>query len=145
MAEVLGIVAAVTQLVHFSGEILTVGYGFLSKLSRAPLEIRDLLTESAALNSLLSHIQLLAESSPGNGVLQALQQSGVLKDCQDFLTGVKRALEACQKLEGDDGSERENFRRRIKWPFKEREPKEAIQQLTRLRGLLSSGINMDSA
>jgi hypothetical protein len=145
MAEILGIVAAVTQLVHFSGELLTVGYGFLSKISRAPLEIRDLLTESAALNSLLSHIQLLAESSPGTGALQALQQSGVLKDCQDSLIGVKRALEACQKLEGYDGSKTENLRRRIKWPFKERETKEAIQRLTRLRGLLSSALNTDSA
>jgi len=43
MAEAIGTIASVAQLVHLSGTILAGGYGFLSTVARAPSEIRSLL------------------------------------------------------------------------------------------------------
>jgi hypothetical protein len=146
MAEIIGTVGAVAsviQLVQFSGEILTAGYGFIAKVSRAPSELRELLAESAAVNSILAQLQFLGESSTSpNDALQSLQQLGVFKECNDLLITIKRSLDLCQQVRGDDVR---NFGRRLVWPFKERETKEAMQRLHRLRGLLTTALDTNSA
>jgi hypothetical protein len=139
-----GRLSSVIQLVQFSGEILTAGYGFIAKMSRAPAELRELLTESAGLNCVLGQLQFLGECSTNypNDALRSLKQLGVFKDCYDLLTTVKRSLDACQQMEGKDAR---NFGRRLLWPFKERETKEVMQRLHRLRGLLSTALDTNSA
>lgn len=146
MAEVLaavGAVASVMQLVQFSADILTAGYGFLGKVSKAPAELRQLLAESAGLNYVLAQIEFLGESpnSPNNA-LQSLQQLGVFKECHDLLIVIKGSLHACQQEQGQNVR---NFGRRLVWPLKERETKEAMQRLSRLRALLSSAVGTNSA
>jgi hypothetical protein len=63
MAEIVGVVASVAQLVHLSGTLLANGYGFLSKVARAPSEIRSLLTETAAINSILGQLQAISDDT----------------------------------------------------------------------------------
>jgi len=78
MAEVIGIVASVAQLVQISGEILTFGYGFVAKVSRAPTEMRQLLAESAGLNCVLDRLQSIAESSSSShDALRSLHALGI--------------------------------------------------------------------
>jgi len=146
MAEVIAAVSAaasVIQLVQFSADILTAGYGFLAKVSRAPAELRQLLAESAGLNCILAQIQFLVESpnSP-NDALKSLHQLGVFKECHDLLIVIKGSLDACQQEQGNDVK---NFGRRLVWPLKERETKEAMQRLNRLRALLSTAVSTNSA
>jgi hypothetical protein len=38
--EALGATATIVQLVSFTGEVLALGYGYLAKAKRAPLESR---------------------------------------------------------------------------------------------------------
>ena len=142
MAEILGAIASITQLLQMSANILTTGYGFLSKVIHAPEEIRQLLSETAAVNSLLGQLQELTDSSSGKKSSALLQQLGVLKDCQDILRKVKAALDTCKMVQGQD---RSNLRHRLIWPFKERETKQAIEQLARLRAILLSAVTVDSA
>ena len=146
MAEIIAAVAAVSsvlQLVQFSAEILTSGYSFIAQASRAPAELRELLSESAGLNCILAQLQFIAESSESpNDALQSLQKLGVFKECHDLLTTVKRSLDTCQQMQGND---MRNFGRRLVWPFKERETREAMQRLHRLRGLLSTAVDTNSA
>ena len=146
MAEILGAVgavASVVQLVQFSGDILTAGYGFIGKVSKAPTELRQLLAESAGLNSILAQLQFLGESSTHpNDELQSLQELGVFKECHDLFALIQRALDACKQVPGHDVK---NFGRRLVWPFKERETKEAMQSLHRLRGLLTTAVGTNSA
>jgi len=146
MAEIIagvGVAASVIQLVQFSGDILISGYGFIAKVSRAPVELRELLAESAALNSILAQLQSLGESSVDpDDALQSLQKLGVFKECHDLLALIERSITACQQVEG---SSARNLGRRLIWPFKERETKEAMQRFHRLRGLLSTAVSTSSA
>jgi hypothetical protein len=73
MAEIISTVASVAQLVQLSGALLIEGYSFLSKVAQAPSEIRSLLTETAAVNSLLAQLQQAAESTLKNASDDALQ------------------------------------------------------------------------
>lgn len=145
MAEVIGTVASIAQLVTLSGQLLAGGYGFLSKVTRAPSEVRSLLTETAAINSLLGQLQILADAGQKlhpDDALQALEQLGVFQECQITLKSVQQALARCEQLHGKDVK---NFGRRLIWPFKEKETKDALQQLHRLRGLLANALEANNA
>lgn len=121
MAEVLGAIgaaASLIQLVQFSGAILTASYEFITKVSRAPVELREPLAESAGFNCVLAQLQSLEESSVSpNDALQSLQQLAVFKECHKLLTNIKRSLDACQQIQGTNAknfgrSRREKQRRR---------------------------------
>jgi hypothetical protein len=138
MAEIIGAVASVAQLVQFSGALLAGGYGFLSKVARAPLEIRSLLTETAAMNSLLGQTQVVAES-PIDPVSQDALKS---LECRTLLEFIEKALVRCQQEADKD---LQNMVKRLKWPFKEKETKDALERLHRLRGVLANAVGVDSA
>lgn len=146
MAEIIAAmsaVASVIQLVQFSADILTAGYGFVAKVSKAPAELRQLLAESAGLNCTLSQIQFLAESSSSpDDALEPLRKLGVFEECYDLLNFIKRSLDACQQ---EQGSSVRNFGRRLVWPLKEKETKQAMQSLNQLRGLFSTAVGINSA
>ncbi|KAI4957635.1 hypothetical protein J4E86_004774 [Alternaria arbusti] len=145
MAEIVGTVASVAQLVQLSGALLAGGYDFLSKVARAPSEIRSLLTETAAVNSLLAQLQQIADTSPkaaADDALQALERVGVFQECQSTLKSIERALAKCEQVNGQDAK---NFGRKLMWPFKEKETKDALQRLHRTRGLLANAIEANSA
>lgn len=145
MAEAVGAVASVAQLVQISGTLLAGGYTFLSKVARAPSEIRSLLTETAAINSLLGQLQAIADSGPNSSpddALQALERLGVFQECQTTLKAIQKALATCEHLNGKDVK---NFSRRLLWPFKEKETKDALQRLHHLRSLLANALEANSA
>lgn len=145
MAEIIGSVSAVVSLVEFSGKILSLGYGYLSKVSRAPSEVRLLLSEVANLNVLLGRLQAFAEDAfdPSDStVLQSLAHLGIFKSCEKLLGSVYTIIDTCQRLDGQDVK---NFGKRLIWPFKERETKDTMQQLGRLRDTLTAALAADSA
>lgn len=145
MAEIVGTAASVVQLVQLSGALLAGGYSFLSKVARAPTEIRSLLTETAAINGLLGQLQLITDSTPkpaANDALQALERIGVFQECHSTLKSIEKALAKCEQVHGQDVR---NFGRRLVWPFKEKETKDALQRLHHLRGLLANAIEANSA
>jgi hypothetical protein len=145
MAEIVGTVASVTQLVQLSGALLAGGYSFLSKVARAPSEIRGLLTETAAVNSLLAQLQQIADSVPKNAsddALQALERVGVFQECQTILKSIEKALAKCEQVNGQDAR---NLGKKLMWPFKEKETKDALQRLHHMRGLLANAIDANSA
>jgi hypothetical protein len=145
MAEVIGLLASVAQLVHLSGTLLAGGYGFLSTVSRAPSENRSLLTEAAAVNSLLGQLQLIAESTTvpaSDDAVHDLERLGVFDECQGTLEFISNALARCQQEAGKDVK---NLGRRLKWPFKEKETKDALQRLHLLRSVLANAVEVESA
>ena len=145
MAEVIGTVASVAQLIQLSGALLAGGYGFLSKVSRAPSELRNLLTETAAMNSLLGQLQVLIDDTTDvvpNDALQALQRLGVFEECEAILKSVQKGLDTCKQVHGQD---MRNLGRRLIWPFKDKETKDALQRLHHLRELLANAVEINSA
>jgi hypothetical protein len=143
MAEAVAAAATIVQLIDFSGQILSSGYGFLGKVSRAPSEIRELLTEVAGINSVLGHLEALTDSpSLQHDALASLQQLGVFSTCYEQLLIIDQIVDACRQVEGKDI---QNFGRRLVWPFKEQKAKDALNKLTRLRELLSAAVDANSA
>jgi hypothetical protein len=149
--EVLGAAATVVQLISFTGDVLLKGYSFLSKVQKAPSEIRGLLREVANLNALLDQLQSLSTgyaigaSTKKLAVLDALQtleHLGVFEDCNKLMQAIERTVEACGQIEGHHAK---NFGKRLVWPFKEKETKDMLAQLGRLRETLSAAVVVDSA
>jgi hypothetical protein len=148
MAEVVAAVSAVAsfvQLVSFSGEVLSAGYGYLAKVSQAPNELRTLLLETALLDSLLNRMKGLAidnDSATSREALASMQRLGAFDRCDELLKIVSNSIKACNQI---TGQEKRNLGRRLIWPFKERETKRTLKNLADLRTLLSGALEVDSA
>jgi hypothetical protein len=140
-----GSAATILQLVSFTGEVLVAGYGFLSKVQKAPAEIRFLLKETANLNALLDQLHTLVAEDASPHVIRAMETLAFLDvfgDCKILMKIVLKSIKACEQISGQGAR---NFGRRLLWPFKEKEANETLQQLIRLRETLSAAVAVDSA
>ncbi|MCJ1377478.1 hypothetical protein MMC17_000573 [Xylographa soralifera] len=144
MGEVLGAVSAIAGLISLSGTILAEGYAFVASVYRAPKELRELLCESAALDAVLDQIQGFADEGVGidskTAKLKDLAQAGVMKECKESLLTVQRSIIRCQQVKGE---EVRNLGKRVAWPFKEKETKETLTRLSRIRGHLATILTAD--
>jgi hypothetical protein len=150
MAEILGAVAAAAQLAQLSAQILSSGYSFLSKAAKAPSEVRQLLTETAALDCVLGRLQNITRPTtpttsatpPTDDPVVALHASGIFKECSDLLVSVQKALGSFVEI---DRQRVANLTKRLVWPLREKEVTDALQRLSRLRGIISTAIEASSA
>jgi hypothetical protein len=143
--EVAGSAATILGLISFTGEVLVAGYGYLSKAQKAPAEIRSLLKETANLNALLDQLQALVVENTNPHVIDALETLNYLDvfgDCKILMKIVLKSIKACEQVSGQSAR---NLGRKLLWPFKEKETKETVQQLQRLRETLSAAVAVDSA
>lgn len=139
-----GSAATILQLVSFTGEVLVAGYGFLSKVQKAPVEIRSLLKEIANLNALLDQLQTLVTENASPHAIHALETLAfldVFSNCKILMKIVLKSIKACDQISGQGAR---NFGRRLLWPFKEKGTKETLQQLVRLQETLSAAVAVDS-
>lgn len=152
--ETIGAASAIAGLISLSGGVLAKGYTFLASVHRAPQELRELLCEAAALNSVLNQLQSLVEQEQHDSLekdvnteirrpgLKHMTDSGVLHECRDSLLLVDRSVQRCQQ---NQGQEVRNLGKRVIWPFKEKETKEALARLGRIRGHLTTALTADMA
>jgi hypothetical protein len=78
--EVLGSAATIVQLVSFTAEVLALGYGYLAKAKKAPLEVKSLMREVTYLNELLEQLEELATENEAGTVKGAVWRSlGLLR------------------------------------------------------------------
>ncbi|KFY35817.1 hypothetical protein V494_05576 [Pseudogymnoascus sp. VKM F-4513 (FW-928)] len=147
-------VASIVQLLEFTGKLLVSGYSFLSRVYQAPREIRSLLREVANLNALLDQLQSLVPETPigdkrenamkedSRNALQTLEGLDVFADCLKLMQVVMGTLKTCEQVEGHQVK---NFGKKVLWPFKEKETRDLMAQLGRLRETLSAAVVVDSA
>ncbi|KAJ0108932.1 nkyrin repeat protein [Diaporthe amygdali] len=151
--EAIGAASAIAGIVSLSGGILAKGYTFLASVHRAPQELRELLCEAAALNSVLNQLQTLLEEDHHGSFqqdtnetrksgLKDIADTGVLHECTESLLLVDRSVQRCQQIRGQD---LRNLGKRVMWPFKEKETKEALARLSRIRGHLTAALTVDMA
>lgn len=150
--EAVGATSAIAGLISLSGGILAKGYSFLATVHRAPQELRELLCEAAALNSVLNQLLALVEQNGSLGKdedtemrrpgLIHMADNGVLHDCTESLMLVDRSVQRCQQIQGQ---ELRNLGKRVIWPFKEKETKEALARLGRIRDHLTAALTADMA
>ena len=140
----ISVASSVTSLVSLSGTILSEGYSYLARARKAPKEIRLLLNEVAALNTLLDQFQLLLEESD-NGTssraIQSLEKAGVIGECKELLETVQLSLEASKQIPGHSVK---NLGKALLWPLKDKELKEAVRRFHTLRSTLTSALTVDS-
>lgn len=149
MAELLGISSGIAGLLALSGAILSKGYTYISSVRGAPEELRSLLNETAALNIVLSQLSQLAANagakiSGNNGVfstLSSLSSSGVIDQCTVLLEAVARSIKCCEQLKGEQLN---NFKKKLIFPFREREVKETLRRLCSLRETFTAAISVDT-
>jgi hypothetical protein len=144
MAEIAA-ASSIISLIDFSGRLLAVGYGFLVKVARAPVEIRMLLSDVANINLLLDRMQSLAGDQLDQDTktaLQSLATRGTFTACESLLKTAEKCLETCKHA---DGQQLKNFGRALKWPLTEREMKDTMQQLRAIQEQLSTALAVDSA
>ncbi|KAH7395501.1 hypothetical protein BKA64DRAFT_60668 [Cadophora sp. MPI-SDFR-AT-0126] len=143
--EVVGAAASIVQLVSITAEVLALGYGYLAKAKRAPSEIRTLIRELTGLNELLDQLEQLATENQNvttRAALEALEKLGTFEDCQRMVKVVQKTVKACQQIQGEQVK---NIGKRLLWPFKDKETKETIEHLVRLRETLSAAVQVDSS
>jgi len=137
---------AILELVSFTGKLLVAGYGYLAKVRKAPVGIRALMRETAALNALLAQLQDLAvsaeEGDAPNGALQQLEKLGVFRDCETVVRLIEKGIKWCEQ---EDGKLLRNFGRQALWPFKEKEMEGLQTQLRLIIDALGTAVAVDSA
>jgi len=142
--EAVGSAAKIVQLLSFTADVLVAGYSYLSKVKRAPREISLLLKETAELNALLGQFESVVSNDSGSyamGALHSMQFLGVFEDCKMLVNVVLRLIKMCER---NDGELAKNSVKRIIWPFKEKEVKQTLQQLSRVKETLSAAVAVDS-
>jgi hypothetical protein len=142
--EALASAATLAQLLSFTGEVLVAGYSFLWKVQKAPSEIRSLLRETEALNAILDQLQDLANDNGNPSSRDSLKMIGKLgcfEDCMSLMRVIKKSIKACGEVKGEKVR---NFGKRVAWPFKEKETKDMMAQLRRMREILSAAAAVDS-
>ena len=142
--SIVGAASAVTSLLQFSGAILSKGYNYASKVLRAPEELRQLLTEVAALNSLLDQLQSLLDVNHHGlqNAVSTLERIGTLTESRDILDAVSTSIGKCSQIEGQTTR---NLGRRMLWPFQERETKDLLQRFQKVRDQFNLALSIDSA
>ncbi|RYP16581.1 hypothetical protein DL765_005042 [Monosporascus sp. GIB2] len=107
MADPIGAASAIAGLISLSCKVLSEGYTFVASVHRAPQELRELLCEVAALDTVLYQFQSIADSGDGletgSTLLQKLAKGGAIDECNESLLTVKRSVERCQQTKGHDG------------------------------------------
>lgn len=137
--------SALVGLIAFSGDVLCAGYGYIHKVAKAPAEMRLLLSEVASLNMLFSRLQMFTEDSEDSlfvSALQSLDELGVFRECRKLIKSVQESIDKCREV---DRKGIKDVGKRLLWPFKEKETKDTIEQLERLRDTLSTALAVDSA
>lgn len=146
MAEALATASAITGLISLSGTLLAQGYTFAATVHRAPQELREILSEAASLDVVLSQLQSIldreAEPKSTLPVLLQLGEAGVIDDCKEALMVVKQSISKCEQIKGQ---QMRNLGKRITWPFRDKETKDVLGRLSRIRGNLSSALTADMA
>ena len=151
MADPLSIVSGIAGLVALSSTVLAEGYHFVRMVEDCPRALRSLLSETAAINSILDQIQTLVAESPfvsesqtqiSRRALDSLVRLKALDDGRFLLKNVQSALKRCEQINGERLN---NMKKRVIWPFQEREVRELLNRLSSTREMFTAALSVDSA
>jgi hypothetical protein len=101
------------------------------------------LTETAAIDTVLDQLQGLADDDRnrvGKSALKALVKTGTIDDCFELLRSVQKTILRCEQVEGQ---EVRNLGKSIIWPFKEKETKDTLMKLSRMKQNFTMALSAD--
>lgn len=132
MAEVLGVASSIIGIFQLTGKLVSLGYGFIGGIKRAPKEIRALANELISLSQVLDTLQEYADNHPESPALQRLnEKAGPLQVCTQELKELESVLELKGNLD------------RFMWPLKEKDTLQYIAQIERHKSLFIFALTAD--
>ena len=135
--------SAIAALISLSGAIVAQSYQYISSVRGAPRELRLLISEVAALNELLDQLQNLATVTDGNSVTKVFEtfsRSGGITTCTELFKDVETSVHTCIHVNGQN---KRNAAKSLLWPFKERETRDTLQKLDRMKSTLNAAVSLD--
>ena len=129
MAEVLAISSAIASLVTLVGQVSKLSYGFLSDIRNAPKSQKIFLRETSALTEVFLRMESALDVEELATLKPSSKLSMCLEDCSDLLLTLKASLEKATESEGRIA----RLKSSMKWPFSEKEVKNAVERLRRHR------------
>ena len=98
MADGISIASGIAGLVTLSAAVLAAGYKYVSSVSSASQDFRNLIRETASLNAVLSQLvsNSLEDQAEQRLDYHNLPQQDVLQDCEETLRNVQSLIRDCE-------------------------------------------------
>jgi hypothetical protein len=142
MAEVIGLASAIASLVTLAAQITQLSYDYISDIKNASKAQKMYLQEVSALTDVLLRIEEAVGSWKAQDLLNrpALFSNGVIEECQNHLSVLKASLEG----RVEENKRLKKLKSTLIWPFEEKELKQNIEMLHRLRGIFADAISAET-
>jgi hypothetical protein len=143
MAEPLSIASGVAGIITLSSAVVAAGYKYLSSVRSAPEDLKKLIQEIAALNTLIS--QLVAHSLTLDGphkAIDAVADQDLIQSCQQTLNSVQEYL---RESNPGSGSRGKNAIKVLWWPLKRDDIVKGRDHIRRLCSTLTTALTLDNA
>lgn len=134
MAEVIGLVSGVAQIVTISLQISQLCHRYISDVIKAPRTQKAYLQEVLALTEVLFRLEDAIQNSETIGFILKLPPEFselVLSECKQELASQRIKLE--------------EHKHRLIWPFRERDSRKAIDDLHRFRSIFADCLAANTA
>lgn len=126
MAEAIGVVSGIAQLVAIAVQITQLSYSYVSDVINAPRAQKTYLQEVSALTDVLFRLEQVIQDSEAVTSRPGSLSDKVVSECHEQLALQRTKLE--------------KHIHRLAWPFQDRELKKAIDDLHRFRGIFADYI-----
>jgi hypothetical protein len=144
MTEPLSIASGIAGLIALSTAVLTAGYKYLSSVSSAPEDFKNLVRETASLGAVLSQLfsHSLSEETAQQNDPNLISQKNTLRDCEETLRNIESLIHDCELVSGNRSKVAVNA---LIWPLKHREIIKNRERLGRLCASIHTAISIESA
>lgn len=134
MAEVgLGIAASIIAVIHLTGKLTSLSYGYIGGVKRAGDDMKELLEELSSLMKALITLKDFTDANPLSPTLQGLD--GPIRACTRELETLEAKLTTRKGVMG--------MIDRLQWPFKNSEFSDLKSRIERHKSLFTFALAID--
>lgn len=128
--------ASIIAVIQLTGKVTSLGYRYISGVTRATKDLLGLVKELGSLVEVLDCLQEYANTNPQSAVLQKLNsQTGPLRGCAVELQRLQLKLEPKDGMKG--------VFQNLKWPLQESETSQHIMGIERHKNLFALALTLD--
>jgi hypothetical protein len=133
-ASVIGLVAAVAQLLDQGASVFKFASGLYKDVKDAPTQAAKLVYEMTTMIGVVTSLKLTLDTFPET--LPVSQQ-------KPLTTSIEKLLEILQEMEKKCDPKQMTAFGRLKWPFQEKKTNEYIERIQRYRGILGIALQQE--
>ncbi|MCJ1307340.1 hypothetical protein MMC25_000986 [Agyrium rufum] len=144
MADPLSVSSGIAGLLALSGSILSKGYQYVTAVKDAPRNLRHLLRETSALDTLLDQLLDLSSSKSAalhKTALQSLVDGNAIRDCTEILQSLDKVVSSCAQVPGQTTR---NLGKAMIWPLKDSSAQKLLAELTRMKDTFTTALAVDA-